>query len=320
MANFFKTLFGGKSQQIGQDNQQTTDQKNFEILKYDGLRAQRTGRIAYAVKCFTEALALEEDFETMGYLSQIYTQTGELEKARQLLQRLTEMEPHMVNTFLSLAQVCFMQEDYTAMEEAAQKAIALDNENTTAYYLLAKARKAQNDAIMSIAHLTKAIALKEDFIEARLLRADVLIDLKHYKEATEDVEAVLKVLPDEEVALIHQGQIAEATGEEAKAEEHYRRVTDVNPFNEQAYLHLGELYIKQRKLTEAIDLFNEAIELNPNFAQAYHERGRAKLLNGDKEGSIADMKMSLELNPNEGSALNGEFNNQQGASTNVLGL
>lgn len=30
------------------------------------------GRPDYAIKCFTEALAIEEDFETMGYLSQLY--------------------------------------------------------------------------------------------------------------------------------------------------------------------------------------------------------------------------------------------------------
>ena len=42
-----------------------------------------------------------------------------------------------------------------------------------AHYLLGKADNGQNDGIMCIAHLTKAIVLKDDFAEARLLRADV---------------------------------------------------------------------------------------------------------------------------------------------------
>ena len=35
---------------------------------------------------------------------------------------------------------------------------------------------------MSIAHLTKAIVLKDDFTEARLLRAEALIKMQQYKE------------------------------------------------------------------------------------------------------------------------------------------
>ena len=38
-----------------------------------------------------------------------------------------------------------------------------------AFLLLGKADNGQGDGIMCIAHLTKAIVLKDDFIEARLL-------------------------------------------------------------------------------------------------------------------------------------------------------
>lgn len=64
MPNFFKSFFSGKSE-TPESEKQKNDQKNFEIFKYDGLRAQRMGRPDYAIKCFTEALAIEEDFETM---------------------------------------------------------------------------------------------------------------------------------------------------------------------------------------------------------------------------------------------------------------
>ena len=67
---FFKSFFSGK-QEKPETEKQKNDQKNFEIFKYDGMRAQRMGRPDYAIKCFTEALALQEDFETMSYLSQV---------------------------------------------------------------------------------------------------------------------------------------------------------------------------------------------------------------------------------------------------------
>ena len=308
MPNFFKSFFSSKSE-TPESEKQKNDQKNFEIFKYDGLRAQRMGRPDYAVKCFIEALAIKEEFETMGYLSQLYIQMGETAKARELLEKMAAMELDVTSTFLTLANVCFIQEDYQAMEEAANKAIAIEEGNAVAHYLLGKARKGQDDDLMTIAHLTKAITLKDDFIEARLLRAEALMNLKQYKDMMEDIDAVLAQNPEEETAMLLRGKVKEADGKDEEAEEDYKLVTEINPFNEQAYLYLGQLYINQKKLTEAIGLFDEAIELNPNFAEAYKERGRAKLLNGDKDGSVEDMKKSLELNPKEEAGLNGEFKN-----------
>lgn len=319
---FFKSFFSGKPDSPA-DEKQKNEQKNFEIFKYDGMRAQRMGREDYAIKCYTEALAIREDFETMGYLAQICTRNNKLDEARKLLKRMTEMEPELTSTYLSLANVCYMQEDYPAMAEAAKKAIGIEEGNALAHYLLGKADNGQGDGIMCIAHLTKAIVLKDDFTEARLLRAEALARMQQYKEATEDIDAILAQDPEDESALLLRGKIEEATGDPEKAESRYQKVTELNPFNEQAFLCLGRLYISQKKLTEAIELFTEAIELNPDFAEAYHERGRAKLLNGDKNGSVEDMKKELELNPKEIQEFNGQYGNRPVAgnsSGDILGL
>ncbi len=317
---FFKSFFSGKPENPA-DEKQKNAQKNFEIFKYDGMRAQRMGRADYAIKCFTEALALQEDFETMGYLSQVYIQTGSLDEGRKLLERMIGLEPEHTSTYLTLANLCYMLEDYPAMASAARKVIEIEESNAMAHYLLGKADDGLGDGIMCIAHLTKAIVLKDDFIEARLLRAEALTKMQQYKEAMEDIDAILAQNPEDESALLLRGKIKEATGNKEEAESDYRNVTELNPFNEQAFLYLGQLYITQKKLDEAIALFDEAIELNPDFSEAYHERGRAKLLSGDKEGSMKDMKKGLELNPKDVRNFNGQYANQPGGSTgNILGL
>ena len=317
---FFKSFFSGKTDDPETERLKNA-KKNFEIFKYDGMRAQRMGRADYALKCFTEALAIKEDFETMGYLVQVYIQTHKTDEARQLLERMAKLEPTHVATFLNLANVCYMQEDYPAMAEAAKKAIAIEEGNAMAHYLLGKAEGGQKDDLMCIAHLTQAIALKEDFTEARLLRAEALVKMAQYQEAAEDINAVLASNPEDESALLLRGKVEEATGKTDEAEADYRLVTDLNPFNEQAFLCLGRLYIAQGKPAEAIKLFDEAIELNPNFAEAYQERGRAKLLAGDKDGSVEDVKKSMELNPKELQDLNGQYGNQPlTKQTDILGL
>ncbi len=320
MANFFKSFFSSGKNESTEEDKQKSDKKNFEIFKYDGLRAQRMGRPDYAVKCFTEALAIEEEFETMGYLSQLYIQMHELNKSIELLLRMAEMEPHMTSTFLTLAQVYYMQEAYAEMEKAAKAAARADENSASAYLLLAKASHGLKDDFQTIAHLTKAILLKDDYTEANLMRAEVLLDMHQPKEAKEDIDAVLAQNPEDETAILLHGKLNEMLGNAEAAEADYRSVTEMNPFNEQAFLRMGQLYITQNKVTEAIELFDEAIELNPNFAAAYNERGRAKLLNGDQAGSVEDMKKSLELNPKDNERFNGQFDNQAMKSSNVLGL
>ena len=184
---FFKSFFSGK-QDKPETEKQKNNQKNFEIFKYDGMRAQRMGRPDYAIKCFTEALAIQDDFETMSYLSQVYVQTNALSEAHELLERMAKLEPEHTSTFLTLANVCYLQEDYQAMAEAAQKAIEIEEGNAMAHYLLGRAKQGMDDGIMSIAHLTKAIVLKDDFTEARLLRAEALTKMQQYNEAMEDIE------------------------------------------------------------------------------------------------------------------------------------
>lgn len=319
MSNFFKSLFSSKPQSTENEKQKST-KKNFEIFKYDGLRAQRMGRPDYAIKCFTEALVLEEDFETLAHLSQLYIHTNELDKAQELLKRMGELEPHLTSTFLTMATVCHTQQDYKGMQAAVHKAIAIEQDNAMAHYLLAKASQELDEMISSIGHLTKAIVLNEAFTEARLMRAETLLKLNQPQEAQKDIDAILAQNPEEEAGILLHGKLNEVNGEHEAAQANYQRVTEINPFNEQAYLYLGQLFILQTKLPQAIELFDEAIELNPHFAAAYHQRGRAKLMNGDKDGSIEDMKLSLELNPKEGEHVSGQFDNHSAPSTNVLGL
>ena len=88
MGNFFTSLFSSsKKNEDTVEEKVKNDQKNFDILKYDGVRAQKMGQVAYAIKCFTEALNIEEDFETMNYLVSAYSMTNETGKALDVLNR-----------------------------------------------------------------------------------------------------------------------------------------------------------------------------------------------------------------------------------------
>lgn len=310
-----KSLFGKTSNP--ETEKEKNDKKNFEVLKFDGIRARRMGKLNYAIKCFEEAIVINDEIETMNILATAYTQVNRLDDARIILDRIAEKAPEETTTFLSLAGICYMQEDYESMYDACSKALALDNKNPLTYYLAAKATVGMKDEITAIALLTKAIVLKEDYTEAYQLRAEVLWGMHQAKDAAEDIQKLLEINPEDEQALLLKGEIQAAIGTPQEAEECFNQVLSLNPFNEKAYLLLGELHLLNKDFDKAIEVYDEAIEINPNFAKAYHERGRIKLLKGDKDGSVEDMKKAIELTPESEANISGQYDNYENLTKNV---
>ena len=66
--NFFQKLFGGK-EETKEEAIVQNDAKDFEVLKYDGVRAMKTGQYDYAIRCFKHALEIQDDLEIHDHLS-----------------------------------------------------------------------------------------------------------------------------------------------------------------------------------------------------------------------------------------------------------
>ena len=299
----FSSLFGG--------SKKTEEEKIFDILKYDGIRAMRIGKLTYALKCFEEATAIQEDLETMQHQANTYIRVNRMDDARQLMNRMSEIASDQPLVFQSLASLCYMQEDYKGMDEACRKALALNDQDPATYFLSAKAAVGLSNGIQAIAMLTKAIMLNEEFVEAYQMRAEILWTMRQAKDANEDIEKLLSMNPEDENALLLKGEILAVSGEEEKALELIDQVLALNPFSEKAYILKGSYFLAKQAFDKALGVYDEALEINPNFAQAYHERGRVKLAKGDKQGSMEDMKRAIELSPENGANINGEYNNYE---------
>lgn len=291
---FFKTLFGGGvSDPVEEQKKQI--QKEFEILKYDGIRAHRMHRMDYARKCFEEAIKLQDDFETYAQLVQLLFETGDFQAALVPLNHMAKAEPHIAETFISLATVHFMLENYQEMADNAQLAIDKAPDNVQAYYLKGKAMQglAQEDEAVNL--FTKAIDLQSDFAEALLLRGQIYLRQAKLTEALTDAEAVIASGKEVESGLLLRGSVKEVENQSEEAESDYRQVLELDPFNQQAYIYIGKLYMKNERYADAISIMDDAIEVCPVFAHAYEVRAEAKNLSGDAEGAAKDASAAANL-------------------------
>lgn len=311
MGNFFSSLFSSGKQEATPENVEKNDQKNFDILKYDGIRAMRMGKLAYALKCFSEASRIKEDFEMMNYMASAHTMNNDLGLAKEVIDRMVEIKPDDVPTRLSRVNLLFMMDRDADVVDDCLHIIEVEPTNHLAYFLMAKSKRATNNPLGAIADLTKAIALKEDFADGYLYRAEILLLMAQPKEALEDVQRAVEIAPEEESAYLLRGRVYVALGGIENASSDFAKVLELNPFNEEASILSGQLLIEQGKYDEAIAFLDDVIDTTPSSAKAYSERGRAKNLKGDKKGAFEDLKRSLELNPDgeEAQLMNGRHSN-----------
>ena len=291
----FSSLFSSSNKEETTDNRQKDDNKNFDILKYDGLKALNMRKPDYAVKFLTEALKTQEDFECMRYLMSAYIMLNDLRNALEVLNKMALAEPKDISTLLTRANVLFMLEQYAELISDCETILELEPENHLACFHIAKAKNAMNELENSIEYLTKTISFKDDFIDAYMLRSEVYLLLKRGNEALLDVEKIISITEDDENAYMLRGRVHEFMENYDSALNDFQYVLELNPFSEDACLLAGKLMIKLEKYNEAIALFDEATEHIESFAKAYELRAQMKMKKGDREGAAEDMEKYAEL-------------------------
>jgi len=235
--NFFKKLFGSQN-----TSEEVKEEKNFDVLKYDGVRALRMQQFDYAAKCFVLALELNaDDLECRDYLSQAYISLGDMQNAYTQLMAISAAQPNNVAVLLRMADVLYMTEDYAAMAEVCEKALQLDSENIMTYYIYAKAYKGLNDLDAAVAMLSKAIDRREDIDAARLLRGNVLLEKNQTAEAAIDADNLYQRIEENEDVLLLKARVEKALGNLKEAEKVYTKAIDFNPFLIEAYKERSEV-------------------------------------------------------------------------------
>lgn len=261
--NFFKALFGGKEEKP-EEKKKAEEEKNFDVLKYDGVRALRSGQADYAIRCFTHALGIKDDLEVRDYLSQACIRADMLPEAYEQLLKIAEAQPENQQVFVRMANVAYLMEDYTAMADACEKALLIDNGNAEATFLYAKACIGHGDTTNAVAMLTKAITLKPDYGEAYLLRGETRLKRGDTSDADEDAAYLVSKYPESEDALLLKARVEMAKGETGEAIAYYGKVIDANPFNAEAYRERGEARIAAGDETNGKDDLKHADELTVN--------------------------------------------------------
>lgn len=261
--NFFKALFGGKDENP-EEKRQAEEAKNFEILKYDGVKALKIRQWQQAIRCLSHALSIREDLECRDYLSQALIQDNQLTAAYEELQKLHEAEPDNQEILQRMANVAFVMEDYGAMASSCEKALLISKDNPEIYYLYGRACMGQEDLTNAIAMFTKSISLNEDYGDAYLMRAGVMLQRGEVEAAEQDCQWLLERASSVEDVLILKAKVETAKGNHGEALSYYDKVIEGNPFSIEGFTLRAELKKQMGDQQGAEEDLARLREINPD--------------------------------------------------------
>jgi tetratricopeptide (TPR) repeat protein len=119
-------------------------------------------------------------------------------------------------------------------------------------------------------------------------------------EAIENYRAALKLdpnLPGLYFELADMLNASSAPGDQAEAESEYKKALEVNPLDEQAECRLGEIALRKNNLTDAYDRYTRAVELRPNDPDANIGLAKVLMSRNDPQKAEPLLEHALQLDP-----------------------
>jgi tetratricopeptide (TPR) repeat protein len=146
-----------------------------------------------------------------------------------------------------------------------------------------------------VTYLDKAIAEKPT-VERYQLRAIARQELKQYADALSDIEAALKLDPDNAHLYINRAGIKRLQQQNLQALNDLNQAIKLTPQSEHAYQLRGMLYLEDHQPKFAINDFSRVIKMNPKSVNALNARGIAHLEQGKQDLALKDFDQAIKVN------------------------
>ncbi len=238
-----------------------------------------------AIDYFKQALALNDTLETRVDLANVYLDQNNYEEAKKQALLILQKKSNHIQGKLIFSQTLMVEKKYTKAFKTLEELLAIDNKNTTAYYL-------------------KAVCLLEEDLkelpgqEIRMAE-DGSVSAQLWKRglAIENLRSAIKLSPDYFIARLMLADIYIKNKELVLADQQIKYILEQNPSNFRAYFMLGNLKIIKQEWGAAEQIFSKIAERVPNFSLAHVKLGVIYNAQKQSERAIEEFKLSLNKDP-----------------------
>jgi tetratricopeptide (TPR) repeat protein len=201
-----------------------------------------------------------------------------------------QLQPNLPDTHLALGSVLERQKDSKGAEEQYQRALTLASavSDGSSQEVAGQAVTALANLYMLEKRFPDAEAMLRKLADAR--SGDAILHLQlgrvlaaegKYDEASSEMEAGVKLAPNDSSALRDLADLDLLSKKYSEAEPRYRRLLNAQPKDADLHHSLGKSLLNQRKFPEAQAEFVTAVNLQPDFGEAYWDLAVAADQNKD---------------------------------------
>ena len=156
-----------------------------------------------------------------------YGDLGDLRAAMKAVDEARTLDPADAETWAAEVPLRIRARQFREATAAAEKSIALKPDLAGGWYQKGSILHVQGDLSGALTAYGQALKLDDAYVDARVTRAGILIDLNRPAEAEKEVAAIQNIAPDEPRAAYLKALLAERKGDEATAKAAMKDVVEL---------------------------------------------------------------------------------------------
>lgn len=189
-------------------------------------------------------------------------------------------------------------EDYVLSIQYFNQVIAAKPYLAQPYFFRALAKFNLDDYAGAEADVSTAIEHNPFITDAYELRGVTRQNLGKIKEAVEDYDKALSILPENRGILFNKALALEELNDYGKARDAFDALIKHHPRFDSGYLGRAKLYLSLKDTASAVKDIDKALELNKNAVNGYVMRADIAInSHGDYQQALADMDEAIKLQP-----------------------
>jgi tetratricopeptide (TPR) repeat protein len=297
---------------------------------YDGMGwiALAKGEYQEAISWWRKALGVNPKMPGVrSGIARALMALGNASDAVKELEEEVKISPRSGFSFFLLGQQYLEQKNYEKARKNYEAAIAVEPNNTRAYYGLYTVYTRLNQPQLAQKYLASFKKLKQEDMNVLKDRNDAYNDLINVKNGAvktyiaaaqiyaeqarqssdrqkklQEAEGLFKkaatIDPNSTEPLMQLAQLYRATARVSEALEMYKKIAVIEPKNPVSFLNMGLLYGQTKQITEAQDCFVKVIKLAPESSDGFRELAQLYLRGGMRLQDARKLaEKAVELEP-----------------------
>jgi len=219
-------------------------------------------------------------------------------KATMLDENYAEAHAGLCETYLERYSQSVAVVDFTAAQNACQRALSLDSKALAVYLALGNLYRYSGEYDEAMSEFNKALALAPKSVEAYIGLGETYREDGKPRQAEEMFSRAIELQPNYWRSYMAMGTYFFVAGRYEEAIPYYSRITELMPDNAMAFNNLGGAYYMLGQFEQAATAMRRSLALEPT-SLAYSNAGSSLYFLGRFEDAADMFQKSVELAPDD---------------------